>query len=80
MTAFTVTLGVPVNPSAFVARVAESAFPVTFPVTSPVKLPTKPPVEVVTPETVASPVTLSLDFGCIEPIPTFALIRVVIPT
>ena len=75
MTAFTVTFGVPVNPSAFVARVAESAFPIT----SPVNVPTNPPNEVVTPEIIASPVTVNLEFGCIEPIPTLASALDVMP-
>ena len=68
MTVFTVTCGVPVNPSACVALDAV-----------PVKLPTNPPVEVVTPETIASPLTSNLDFGVTEPIPTLASTAVVMP-
>lgn len=68
MTALTVKFGVPVNPSATVALDAV-----------PVKLPTNPPPEVVTPETLASPVTSNLDFGVTEPIPTLAEMAVVMP-
>ena len=65
VTVFTVTLGVPVNPSALVAV--------------PVKSPTNPPEEVVMPETIALPNTSNFCFGVTEPIPTLAETAVVMP-
>ena len=59
MIVFTVTFGVPVNPSACVALDAV-----------PVKSPTNPPREVVIPVTRASPTTSNFDLGVTEPIPT----------
>jgi len=68
VTVFTVTFGVPVNPSACVALDAV-----------PVRSPTNPPVEVVIPDIRASPTTSNLDLGVTEPIPTLASTAVVMP-